>query len=87
MVQGDLDSAKVVTHTRVTVINDDGTVGVKRVMESLDIPQEITSEARQTEVPHMDYEMHNMDNMSPPPVNARPSRVRINYTGHINTKF
>lgn len=81
MISGDLDSAKAVTHTKITIINDDGTTTVKQVIESLDSPQKQSSftvdpERHELpelpELPNTDYEMHNM---SPPPGNAKTYKV------------
>src|SRR6202789_1593835 len=58
MVDGELDSARAVTHTKVTVINDDGTVDVKRVLESLDTPKpKFTTDPKRSKMPDRDYEM------------------------------
>jgi hypothetical protein len=78
MISGDLDSAKAVTHTKVTVFNDDGTTTVKQVIESLDSPQKqptVTMDPRRHELPEIpdtDYDMHNR---SPPPGNTKTYKV------------
>jgi hypothetical protein len=81
MVEGELESAKVVTHTKVTVINDDGSITVNQVLESLDTPRKLTPDPKKPErdnIPIMDYDMHNLNNNSPPPERAKTYRVRIN---------
>ena len=72
MVDGGIESAKSVTHTKVTIINDDGTVGVKKILESLDSPRKPTlpPDPKQSELPeysNADYDMHDMHEPSPPP--------------------
>ena len=38
MVDGDVNSASTVTHTRIAVTQDNGTVVIKQVLESLGMP-------------------------------------------------
>ena len=48
MVEGGVQSAQAVTHTRIVVTQDDGTVVIKQVLESLDdTPQKVTAEPKQ----------------------------------------
>ena len=48
MVEGEVQSARAVTHTRIAVTQDDGTVVIKQVLESLDdTPQKVTAEPKQ----------------------------------------
>lgn len=78
MVDGDLDAAKAVTHTKVTVMNDDGTFSTKQVLESLDSPRNLIAEPNIPERPDttpMDYEMHTMS-PGPPPTHTKTYRVR-----------
>ena len=70
MVDGDVNSASTVTHTRIAVTQDDGTVVIKQVLESLDTPHtRLTAERIRSEVPPSfdDPQFEQMDNMSPPP--------------------
>jgi hypothetical protein len=81
MVDGEIESAKTVTHTKVTVINDDGTISVNQVLESLDNPRKLPPDPKRPErddIPIMDYDMHNLNNISPPPERTKTYRVRIN---------
>jgi hypothetical protein len=81
IVDGELDSARAVTHTKVTVINDDGTVDVKRVIESLDTPKPTSiPNPKRPEMPDQDYEMdYEIDNMSSAPNHRKAYRVGIFY--------
>jgi hypothetical protein len=81
LVDGELDSSEAVTHTRMAVTQDDGTVVMKHVLESLDTPpQRLTAEPNQVEIPpsvdNANYEQ--IQDMSPPPIErSRKSRVSI----------
>ena len=78
MVDGDLDAAKAVTHTKVTVMNDDGTLSTKQVLESLDSPRNLIAEPNMPERPettHMDYDMQPMS-PGPPQAHTKTYRVR-----------
>ena len=79
MVDGDVNSASTVTHTRIAVTQDDGTVIIKQVLESLDTPHtRLTAEQIRPEVPPSvdDPQYEHMDNMSPPPT-GQPKRGRV----------
>lgn len=76
MIDGDIDAAKVVTHTKVSVTNDDGSVSAKQVLESLDDPRKGNNDSKPLEpdeIPQMDYDM---DSQSPPPPKTKSYRVR-----------
>jgi hypothetical protein len=79
MVDGDIELAKSVTHTKVTIINDDGTVGVKKVMESLDSPRKPTptTDPKQSELHEHSNTDYDMQELSPPPENTKTYRVSI----------
>ena len=49
MVDGDVQLAQAVTHTRIAVTKDDGTVVIKQVLESLDTPQKLTAKPKRPE--------------------------------------
>ena len=76
MVEGEVESAQAVTHTRIAVTQDDGTVVIKQVLESLDnTPQQVTAEPKQPEVysdvqlgvdEPMDDPIIDQNSMSPP---------------------
>lgn len=78
MVDGDVESAKAVTHTRIAVPGEDGSVTFKHVLESLDSPQ--TPQIRQ--IPSQDKPVRDamdndyIDHMLPPD-SPRPSRSRV----------
>jgi hypothetical protein len=78
MISGDLDSAKTVTHTKVTIINEDGTTTVDQVVESLDSPQKqpfVTLDPKRHELPELPNTDYEMDNVSPPPGNTKTYKV------------
>ena len=80
MVEGDLTSAKAVTHTKVTVINDDGTTSVEQVLESLDNPRKLKADPKHPECSEMlpmDYDMHDMHDMSYPENASGPKTYRV----------
>lgn len=87
MVDGDVDSAEAVTHTRIAEAQDDGSVIFKHVLESLDSPipkssvDAIQLEATQAREDFNDY------NMSPPQ-SPRPriSRVSVLFLDKSKTR-
>jgi hypothetical protein len=84
MVDGEPDSAQVVTHKQITVISDDGTMVKKKVLESLDTPApSAAAEPKAPEIPPTDHEM---DNMSPQPEPIKIYRVGIFVTGMNNQR-
>lgn len=79
MVDGDVESSKAVTHTRIAVTQNDGSVVIKHVLESLDTPPQISmAPSKQLDVlPNNDDTIFNdMPNMSPPP-SAPPRTYRV----------
>ena len=71
-----MESARAVTHTRIAVTQDNGTVVIKQVLESPDnTPQKVTAEPKQPEV-YSDVQLDvdkpmydpiiDQNNMSPP---------------------
>lgn len=80
MIDGDVDSAQAVTHTKIAVTQNDGTVVIKQVLESLDTaPQRSTGEPSELELPPVidDPFLNHMNNMSPPPTGP-PKTYRVN---------
>ena len=75
MVEGDLTSAKAVTHTKVTVMNDDGTTSVEHVLESLDNPRKLKADPKH--LPPVDYDMHDMHDISYPENGSGPKTYRV----------
>ena len=82
MVDGDVDSAEAVTHTRVAETQNDGTTIIKHSVESLDSP--ISSMAGQSQMAGQSFTSYNNFNndqlpeMSPPNTpRTRKSRVSI----------
>lgn len=78
MIDGDVDSAQAVTHTRIAVTQNDGTVVIKKVLESLDAaPQRSAVEPSELELPRvMDDPFFDHMNMSPPPTGP-PKTYRV----------
>jgi KDZ transposase family protein len=87
MIDGDVDSAPVVTERTITEIKQDGRTVTKRVWVSLDIPQETLTAVRNTpETSPFEFDpvyepAEEPANMSPPPRTNKPQvsiyRVRI----------
>jgi hypothetical protein len=80
MVDGDVDSAEAVTHTRVAETQNDGTTIIKHIVESLDNPS--SSSAGHSEMAgqsQMDAPTSH-DNQMPdwsPPNTPRPRKSRV----------
>ena len=81
MVDGDVESAEAVTHTRIAEHQDDGSVIIKHVLESLDSSTpESRDEPRHFEVTHdrENYNNEEMHNMYPPQTpRLRKCRVSV----------
>jgi hypothetical protein len=78
-VDGSVDTAEAVTHTRIAELQDDGTTIIKHVLESLDEPQSSsTHQQMQIDPPAQLDDFHNdqMQNMSPPQT-PRPKKSRV----------
>lgn len=81
LVDGDIDSAEAVTHTRIAVPQEDGSIAVKVVLESLGSPPPTKAtfpiQSGNTSV-YNDYNDDPMDDMNPlPSPQQKKSRVRI----------
>jgi hypothetical protein len=75
LVDGQPDSAQVVTHSKIRVMGDDGTMVMKKILESLDTPTHaLSAEPKDPDMPPIDYEM---GNISPQPVPVKTYRVGI----------
>lgn len=88
MVDGDIDSAEAITHTRIAVTQNDGTVLLQQVVETLDSPpQKSKSNLRRSDdYPGMDDHIEHMQDMSsPPPGQAKKKRVSI-CNSHTNKR-
>lgn len=80
MVDGDVDSAEAVTHTRVAETQIDGTTIIKHVLESLDSSPSIPrAESLQTTTTHAMDEQHDYEQMANDsrPHTPRPSKCRV----------
>lgn len=79
LVDGTVDTAEAVTHTRIAELQDDGTTIIKHVLESLDDPPS-SSTHQQMQIdppaPHDDFHNDLMQNMSPPQT-PRPKKSRV----------
>ena len=82
MVDGDVDSAEAVTHTRIAEPQNDGSIVIKHVLESLDSPPLCSSAGQMTidpRPPLVDYNNDQMQDMSPPQTpRTKKSRVSDN---------
>ena len=79
MVDGDVDSAEAVTHTRIAVPQSDGTVEIQQVLKALDTSSlRIGPEPLQLEGPPAtdDFNYDQMENMSPPQL-PPPKKNRV----------
>jgi hypothetical protein len=79
MVAGDIDTARAVTHTKIAVTQSDGSVVIKQKLESLDTPsQSIGKPIDREALPIQDeYNLEQMDNMSPPPPTGETKTYRV----------
>lgn len=81
MVDGDVDSAEAVTHTRIAESQDDGTTIIKHVLESLDSIQthSTAGQMRMDSAPPLDNfnneQLQEMDMSRPPTPQPKKSRV------------
>lgn len=76
LLDGDVDSASVVTPTTVYVTKKDGSVVEKQVWESLDTPTPNASTSEKPP-PTPTFVYETMENHSPPPERSQTHRVRI----------
>lgn len=79
MVDGDVDSAKATTHTRFAETQEDGSIIIKKVLESLDPSPSVQKKAdTQFNYTHVtdneNVEMHNIS----PPFTPQPRKCRVN---------
>jgi hypothetical protein len=81
MVDGDLDSAEAVTHTRVAETQNDGTTIFKHVTESLDTTASSSLAGQNTMegMPRNDDFNDQMPDVSPPQT-PRPRKSRVSLT-------
>ena len=81
IVDGDLNSAEAVTHTRVAVAQDDGTMIITEVLESLDskpqVPQVSMAEQRDPIVPRNGEDLHYEQMNISPPSSPQPRKSRV----------
>lgn len=81
MVDGDVEYSQAVTHSKIAITNDDGTVVVQQVLESLDIPAQASSAnaiGGGIRPVTYDEDMDPIHDMSPPPTStAKKSRVSL----------
>lgn len=88
MVDGDVDSAEAVTHTRVAELQEDGTTIIKHVVESLDsTPTRSTAGEMQVDPPPFDnIDYDEMPDMSRP-VTPRPRKSKVSIELYIVETF
>ena len=83
MVDGDLDSAEAVTHTRYAEIQPDGTTIIKQFLQSLDsAPIGVPDRPMRIETPRPvenfnDDQMQDLNDSPLPTPSAKKSRVRL----------
>ena len=83
MVDGDVSSAKFVTHKTITETRKDGTMGTKRVLVSLDTPSKVSTP---DEIPAGDFSYnYEPENYSPPPTNRTKTYRVGTYYNHISS--
>jgi hypothetical protein len=80
MVDGDIQSAEAVTHTRIAIPQDDGTYVIKQVLESLDTPpSNPRADTSRRATPHLEND-YNYDQMDfSPPDTPRPKKSRVSF--------
>jgi hypothetical protein len=78
MVDGDVESAEAVTHTRIAVPKEDGSMSITHVLESLDLPSTSRSGPMQMQAQHVrdNVDDDNNDHMSRPQT-PRPRKSRV----------
>jgi len=77
MVDGDVNSAEAVTHTRIAVPQDDGSMLITEVLESLDSTPPVTiTEQRQPNAQQDDVHEYEQMNISPPQ-SPQPKKSRV----------
>jgi hypothetical protein len=78
MVDGDVDSAEAVTHTRFAETQDDGSIIIRQVLESLDSPIPTSTAAPMQWEVMQDFNNEEIPNMTPPQTPPpRKHRVRV----------
>ena len=78
MVEGDLDSAKAITHTRFAETQDDGSIIIKNVVESLDPSPSISTLPQSSfQKPSLAENFNEQINNMSPPQSPQPKKCRV----------
>lgn len=81
MVDGDVDSAEAVTHTRIAETQNDGSTIIKHIVESLDSTPLASSAGpcqMETSTSYDDFNNEQFHDMSPPRT-PRPRKSKVNF--------